>query len=333
MISPSRVLITGATGAVGPLVAKAFHEAGYLVRTFSLDPPPAVWPEDIDTRIGDVTDSKELESAMEGVDSVVHLAALLHIANPSPDLAAEYERVNVGGTAAVVEVALKSQVRRVVFFSTIAVYGPSGGAILTEESPVRPVTLYGRSKRAAENVVLSARRADGSGLGTVLRLGAVYGARVKGNYQRLLRALSRGRFVAIGQGSNRRTLVYDKDVARAALSAAQHEKAAGKVFNVTDGRLYTLREIIEAICGALGRRYPVLSLPAGPVRWAAGIVEDGAKLSGYRPPITREAIDTYREDVAVDGRRIQRELEFMPRYDLAAGWKDAVEELQRIGEL
>ena len=144
-----------------------------------------------------------------------------------------------------------------------------------------------------------------------MRLGAVYGSRIKGNYERLTHALARNRFIPIGNGSNRRTLVYDQDVASAAVLALQHPAAAGKIFNVSDGEFHTLNDIILAICQALGRKPPSMSLPIGPVRFAAGIVEDMARLVGLQPPITRATIDKYSEDLAVDSRRIQKELGFM----------------------
>ena len=118
------------------------------------------------------------------------MAALLRIVNPPSELREKYERVNIGGTATVVEAAIKAGVKRVVLFSTIAVYGPSDGRVLNEMSPTHPDTFYAQTKRAAEQIVLNARGADGQPLGTVLRLGAVYGSRIKGNYERLTRALA-----------------------------------------------------------------------------------------------------------------------------------------------
>ena len=118
------------------------------------------------------------------------MAALLHIVNPPPEMREKYERVNIGGTATVVEAAIKAGVKRVVLFSTIAVYGPSDGSVLNEMSPTHPDTFYAQTKCAAEQIVLNARGADGQPLGTVLRLGAVYGPRIKGNYERLTRALA-----------------------------------------------------------------------------------------------------------------------------------------------
>jgi len=351
MVHSPRILITGATGAVGPRVVHALDQAGFLIRSFSVDTPTSgMFPQSVEVLIGDVTDQAAVQSAMQGVDAVVHMAALLHIVNPPPELREKYERVNIGGTATVVEAAIKAGVKRVVLFSTIAVYGPSDGRVLNEMSPTHPDTFYAQTKCAAEQIVLNARGADGQPLGTVLRLGAVYGSRIKGNYERLTRALAANRrgnkgtrsqflgklghvplfprlpFIPVGNGLNRRTLVYDKDVGRAAALAVSHPAAAGRVFNVTDGRFHTLNEIIESICSALGRKPPRLSLPVGPTRTLIGLIEKGSHVIGIKPPVTKAIIDKYTEDIAVDGSLIQKELGFIPQYDLKTGWEETVKE-------
>ncbi|MEN6317423.1 MAG: NAD-dependent epimerase/dehydratase family protein [Syntrophaceae bacterium] len=328
------ILITGATGAVGPLVVEAFHAAGYLIRTLSIDPPPAgSWPNYVETRIGNITDESAVLSAMQGVDSVIHLAALLHVMNPTPEMREKYERINIGGTATVVDAAIKSGVKRVVLFSTIAVYGPSGNCVLNEMSPTHPDTFYAETKCVAEKIVLNARSSDSNPLGTVLRLGAVYGSRIKGNYEKLTYALARHRFIPIGDGRNRRTLVYDKDVAHAAVLAAKHDDAAGKIYNVSDGQFHLINEIVDAICAALGRPPPRFSLPVAPVRWMAGLLNNGGQVFGLKSPITRGIIDKYTEDIAVDSRRIQKELGFVPQFDLYAGWRDTIQEMRQLGKL
>ncbi|MFH1122559.1 MAG: UDP-glucose 4-epimerase, partial [Pseudomonadota bacterium] len=157
--------------------------------------------------------------------------------------------------------------------------------------------------------------------------------RIKGNYERLTQALVRHRFIPIGDGLNRRTLVSDKDVARAAVLAVSHPAAAGRVFNVTDGEFHTLNEIIESICSALGRKPPRLSLPVGPTRTLIGLIEKGSRSIGLKPPVTREMIDKYTEDIAVDSSRIQTELGFKPQYDLRSGWQETVQEMRKMGQL
>ncbi len=329
-----RILITGASGAVGPSVVLAFHAAGFRVRTFSLDAPESgLFPPDVETIIGDIGDRAAVSAAMQGVDGVVHMAALLHRDDPPPALRSAYERINVDGTASVVSAGLRERVGRILFFSTIAVYGPGNGNILTEESPPHPTGFYSRTKRDAEKIVLGAHDADGRPLGTVLRLGAVYGPRIKGHYRQLIGSLSRGRFVFVGDGNNRRTLVQEKDVAAAAVLAMEHPGTAGLVLNVTDGAFHTVREMIVVLSGLLGRRVPRVSLPVAWARAAAGALEFGARRLGKEPPVTRAMIDTLIEDVAVSGDRFIGELGFAPGSDLEPGWAEVLEGLRRTGSL
>jgi nucleoside-diphosphate-sugar epimerase len=284
----------------------------------------------VEACVGDVTDAVAVQDAMQGVDAVIHLAALLHIVNPPPALQEKYERINVGGTSTVVFAAVKAGVKRIVLFSTIAVYGLSAGRILTEETPPCPDTFYAQTKLAAEKIVLEAKGADGEPIGVVLRLGAVYGSRIKGNYERLTHALAHRHFIPIGSGLNRRTLVYDKDVAGAAVLAASHPAAVGRVFNVTDGEFHTLNEIIECICCALGRKRPAMSLPLKPSRFIAALIEKGGQAVGLKLPALKATIDKYNEDIAVDGSLIQKELGFLSRYDLQTGWRETVREMRLV---
>jgi len=297
-------------------------------------PTPGLLPDDVEIRLGDITDTAVAFAAMSGIDAVVHLAALLHIVNPPSNLRERYERINVGGTATVVDAAIKADVKRVVLTSTIGVYAPSGGRVLDEESTAVPDSFYGQTKLAAERIVLAARRADdGQPIGTVLRLAAVYGSRVKGNYSRLVQALAGGRFLPIGHGSNRRTLVYDKDVAAAVRMALEHPHAAGQVFNVTDGEIHTLRRIIEAICAGLGRRPPRVALPVTPIRLGLGVADSLGRAIGRDLPVNSTMLEKYLEDVAVDGTKIMRELGFRPAYDLTAGWREAIDQMRQNGDL
>ena len=85
----------------------ALLEAGYRIRALSLDsPPPGQWPEGVDTQIGDITDPGAVRATMASVESVIHLAALLHIVNPPLALCEKYERINVDGTTNVVKAAI-----------------------------------------------------------------------------------------------------------------------------------------------------------------------------------------------------------------------------------
>jgi nucleoside-diphosphate-sugar epimerase len=322
-------LVTGATGAVGPALVERLLGEGLRVRLVSRGALPVPWPrEKVEAVRGDVTDRATVGRAVEGMDWVFHLAAQLHVARPDSSLAPTFERVNVEGTRVLVEEAARAGVKRLVFFSTISVYGPTGPEGADEDSVPRPDTLYGETKLRAEDVV---RSAPGSGDLTtaVLRLAAVYGPRMKGNYVRLARALGSGWFVPIGRGLNRRTLVHEVDVAEAALLAASSPRAAGRLYNVTDGNIHHLRDILAAVNGARGRRRPRLHLPIALARAAAWLGDGACALAGQGRPFAA-ALDTYTQDVAVRGDRIRNELAFRPRFDLESGWRDALGSARRI---
>ncbi len=113
-----RVLVTGATGAVGPTVLRALKEAGWSPRVLAQPGSENVLRElDVEARTGDIADPSALGPAMEGISTVVHMAALLHeTGSRSP--ASEYERVNVQGTVATLAAARRAGVSRLVLMST-----------------------------------------------------------------------------------------------------------------------------------------------------------------------------------------------------------------------
>jgi nucleoside-diphosphate-sugar epimerase len=296
--------VTGATGVLGPLLVDALLDRGATVRAFCRQPSDLAIRSGIEVHVGDIRDEAAVLAATQGMSMVFHLAGLLHETNrPAPD--SVYEAVNVDGTRHVARAAAHCGAA-VILFSTIAVYGATREPA-DEETPVAPSGAYATTKRRAEEIVL------GAGLpATVLRLAAVYGSRMKGNYPRLVDALRRRRFIAVGDGSNRRTLVHQDDVVRAALLAADHVGDAPGVYNVTDGRAHSMREILGAISAALGRPAPRWSVPAGVARALARPLGYGAML------------DKYLENVEVRGERIQRTLGFEPRFGLLDGWKNAL---------
>jgi UDP-glucose 4-epimerase len=316
-------LVTGAGGAIGSTLVQRLLAQGYNVRALVRESAStARMPEGVEVIRSDITDCRGIREAVEGRDVVFHLAAKLHVNNPAPDLKDEYLRVNVEGTRCLAGAARAAGVERLVFFSTISVYGNSQpGQLIDEETALRPDCWYAETKMEGEKVALAELPA------AVLRVAAVYGPGMKGNYPRLVQAMRRKRLALIGDGRNRRTLVHTDDVCDAAIAAAEDDTAVGQIFNVTDGSVHTMREIIVAIADALGQHPPRFHLPARPVRFIAGLLEDGMRLIGKESPIERATIDKLTEDIAVSGDKIQRQLGFQPRFDLHTGWRQTIEQM------
>ena len=145
--------------------------------------------------------------------------------------------------------------------------------------------------------------------------------------------LARRRFVQLGTGENRRTLVFDEDVAAAAIACANAASAASKVYNVTDGRVHAMRDIVAAICAGLGRKPPRLQIPVSPVRMIARTMETVGSAANIRLPIRSATIDKYLEDVAIVGERIRADLNWEPQVDILSGWRETIAGLRRTGEL
>lgn len=326
---PKSCLVTGATGVVGPQLVEALVDRGFKVRVLVRRCPPSnLFPPGVTTVEGDLLDRDALQKSTSGIDAVFHLAAKLHVNNPDAALRDEYQRVNVEGTRLLLDLAVAAGVRRFVYFSTISVYGPGeSGQVFSEVDTPAPDGIYAQTKYEAERCVLGARRPETlAPIGVVLRIGAIYGPHMKGNYPRLIRAIRKGLFIPLGNGSNRRTLVHERDVVVAAMLAAEHPRAAGQVYNVTDGQIHTFGEIVATICQVLGKALPPFHLPTTPVRFLAGVAEDVFRFVGRRSLIVRATVDKLIEDVAVTGEKFQREMNFQPQFDLPEGWRDTIKQ-------
>jgi UDP-glucose 4-epimerase len=163
-------------------------------------------------------------------------------------------------------------------------------------------------------------------MGVALRFAAVYGPQLKGNYRRLVQSLRRGPALRIGSGQNRRTLISEWDVASAVLLAASHPLAAGNVYNVSDGHVHTINEILAAINLALGKKNRVFTLPVSFARSGAAWMDRLLTPFGIAPA-GKQAVEKYIEDVAVDSSRISRDLGFRAELNLNSGWRRTVSEI------
>jgi len=150
---------------------------------------------------------------------------------------------------------------------------------------------------------------------------------MKGNYLKMINGLHRGWFLPIGPAQNRRALIYIDDAIQAALIASVHPMAAGNVYNLTDGKIYTLLDIIHGMCRVLDRKKPRIHLPVSFIRLSVRLFEGFFNLFNRNSPIRQEMVDAMLEDRAVSGEKIQQELGFRPQIVLENGWKTIIDEI------
>jgi len=321
-----RALVTGATGMIGPALVNQLLLEGWETRIIARrDYASNLFVAPVENVFGDIRHLHSLDEAMKGIDVVFHLAAKLHINDPSPRIANEYDQINVTGAANVALAALKAGVRRMVHFSTIGVYGPSFGCTpYIENSALNPQSLYAQTKAESEQAVIKLFSGQSRSSATIVRLAAVYGPRMQGNYRTLVKAMRFGLFCPVGSGQNRRTMIYIDDLVRAAILTAVHPAAAGRVYNITDGNVYTLSDVLKTIADALGKRPPLFHLPYKPIRAISALADGVTQTFGLSAPRLGALVDKLIEDVAASGEKLQRELSFLPQYSLTDGWKKAL---------
>jgi len=196
------------------------------------------------------------------IAGVLHLAGRAHRSPRSQEEAQEFFRVNADGTRNLLLGLDRSREapENLVFVSTVAVYGVTGGEGLDEDTPRRATDPYGESKRRAEDLVAEWGRRRGVRIG-IVRLPLVAGARAPGNLGAMIRAMGKGYYFGVGDGNARRSMVLARDVAEALFKVA----AVGGVFHLTDGRHPSFRELEDGLSHELGRR-PPLRIPIGCAR-------------------------------------------------------------------
>jgi nucleoside-diphosphate-sugar epimerase len=310
-----KVLVTGATGYVGSAIAQACISAGLDVRL--TDRSATVNYERAQYQTSNLLDENSLAHATSGVDVVVHAAGLAHQFGGAGEDTESFNRVNVQGTANLCRAAIASGVRRLVLISSVSVYGPGAG-VKSESHPCQPEGAYAKSKYEAEKkaseLAVEARMPL-----TILRLATVYGEGDPGNVGRLIRALDKGRFLWIGDGSNSKSLIHRDDVARACLAVVQKPAPSYdlEAYNVTAPPC-TMSEVVNQICVALSRRVPRLHVPSAPLVLLASSASRLPGLTRRLTPIQR-TLRKWLEDDIYDGAKFEQTFKFKTAVSISEG--------------
>ncbi|MES2353044.1 MAG: SDR family oxidoreductase [Pseudomonadota bacterium] len=308
-----KILVTGATGFVGQALCRSLFQEGHSLRL-------AVRHEDDRAHalgkavrsplycVGDINATTNWNAALQGIEAVIHLAALVHQMDKSalPSLA-DYRAVNREGTAHLARSAVNAGVRRLLFLSSIKVNGEiTTDQPFTEACVPAPEDPYGISKWEAEQALAGIARDSGLEV-VVLRPTLMYGAGVKGNFLRLMSAVNRRLPLPLGAIRNKRSLLYLGNLIDAITLSINSPQAAGKTFLVSDGEDYSTSELILALAKALKVRPILLPVPPFAIRITGKIMNKNAE------------VHRLLSSLQVDSRKIRTELAWTPRFRLADG--------------
>ena len=256
---PGRVLVTGAAGFFGGVLARHLADRDMVVTSLDRlrdpDPDPRITYALADLRFPDQI--RHVFRTHGPFDAVFHCAALIGHENPDPR---ELWDSNVTGTGHLADICIQEDVRKLVYISSICVFGRAYDYLVTEDEPTCPVCDYGRSKLAGEEEVKKrAQKLDTD----ILRVPTIVSAGRLGLLTIFFEFVKEGRRIyLVGDGSNRYQFIFAGDLATACVLAA---RAPGSTtYHVGSDNVKTLREVYAAVIEEAGTRSRFFCLPEKP---------------------------------------------------------------------
>jgi nucleoside-diphosphate-sugar epimerase len=309
----SKVLVTGAGGFIGRPLCRELFQRGYQVRG-AMRTHGQLSAAGETVTVGAIDASTNWADALRGVDTVIHLAARVHVMkDKAADPLTEFLKVNLYGTANLAQQAVRAGVKRLVFASSIKVNGESTEARpFAESDEPDPQDPYAVSKLQAEQVLQKISKETGLEV-VIVRPPLVYGAGVKGNFLRLLAAIDKGIPLPLAGAHNLRSLVYVGNLVDALIACATRPAAAGQTYLVSDGEGVSTALLVEYIAKALGRSSRAFYFPPGMIRAAAAMLGRA------------EQMDRLFGSLRVNDHKIRSELGWAPPYTLEQGLRATAE--------
>ncbi len=309
------ILITGVNGFIASHLAERLRREGRAVRGLARRPESAAWLADQGVEVvgGDLLDADALARAVEGCATVMHAAAW----TGGPELTPEQAwRTNVAGTFGVIEAARDAGIARLVYISSVAVYGLNSAPLIDESMPTPPVgQLYPDSKIAAESAV----RASGLPY-VIVRPASTYGSRGMAWTVGPIAQIKRGRLILAGADTGLVTPGYIDNVVDGLLLTLTHPAAVGEAFNLCDDRAVTYREFYLTYARVLGiERLP--SLPVWVYKAARNPVVNAARRLAGRQPAGAWSWHFRFNPSQFSVAKAQRLLGYTPAIDFAEGMR------------
>ena len=327
------VLITGGTGFIGSRLALRCLEEGHSVRVLGQENNAAesetsamLAGSGAEVLLVSITDQQKVAEALQGVDVVYHLAAAQHEAN-IPD--SRFWEVNVNGTRNILEASVTAGVKRLVYGSTIGVYGSAPNGTLDEDSPLRPDNIYGVTKLEAEKLALS----FAAQLPVVaIRISETYGPGDR-RLLKLFKAIKKNRFFVIGKGTNLHHPIFIDDLIRGLIHAAANQAINGKVLILSGKEPVTTNQMASTIAAEVGGKVPRWHAPLLPFLSLAVAMAKTMGPLGMQPPLHPRRMDFFRTSFIFSGVQAAQALEFTPQIGFKEGVRQTASWYTEMGYL
>lgn len=305
------ILVLGGSGFVGTRLTAALLKRGQRVHIGDIHPStefPDLWTQ------CDVRYPETLSDPFRQAGVVINLAAE-HRDDVRP--LSRYHETNVEGAEHICRVARETGITKIVFTSSVAVYGFPKGRV-DETGPFAPFNLYGQTKLEAEGIYRAWAEEDFSRSLVIVRPTVVFGEGNRGNVYNLLHQIAAGKFLMVGDGANLKSMAYVENVA--AFLVYVLELGSGvHIFNYVDGPDMDTNTLVLHILQSLGRSS---KMPRRVSEWAAlagaTVLDTVARLTGRTFPISAIRVRKFCESTQFKAERVA-ELGFTPPFSLREG--------------
>jgi len=300
------ILVTGATGFTGSVLIRKLLEAGANVSAIRRNTSKFSQELPVKWIVGDVYDPATIDTAVENIEYVFHVAAAFREAKIE-DI--EYHRVHVESTKMLAERLVgRSDFIRFVHVSTMGVHGHVENPPGNEESPYAPGDQYQITKLEAELWIRDFARQNNFPV-TVIRPTGIFGP----GDRRLLKVFKMAKapfYPILGGGQCLYHLIHVEDLADAMMLAAVHENGVGEVFLVGNESAIALEDMVKVIARELQTTPRPIRLPAAPFFCLGALCEVICRPLGIEPPIYRRRVAFFTKDRSFDTSRIRNRLGF-----------------------
>lgn len=250
-----KVTLIGGSGFVGTRLINLLKDnASYSMKNIDLQ--PSHFFNEI-TTIGDVRSQEQMDEQLKDSDCVVLLAAQ-HRDDVSP--VSLYYDTNVEGMKVTLRAMEKNNVKRIVFFSSVAVYGLNKNNP-NENHPKDPFNHYGKSKWQAEQVLEEWYRSHSDWNVNVIRPTVIFGERNRGNVYNLLKQIASGRFLMVGKGINHKSMAYVGNIVAFVEFMLENKKNGYNIFNYIDKPDMNMNDLVALVSKVLGKHIPAVHFP------------------------------------------------------------------------
>jgi nucleoside-diphosphate-sugar epimerase len=305
-----KAFVTGANGFTGSHLVKALEQRGDTVVGWVRKSSDLSRLADCKVQFayGDITDAKALQAAMQGVDAVFHTAAYVELGVVDE---AKMQQVNVEGTRAVMQAAQQAGVSKVVYCSTIGIYGDTQGRVINETFQRTQKDFssgYDRTKYQAQQLV-DQFAAEGLPVVSVMPSG-IFGADDP-HFGPVIDQFLKGRLKLWAGGDRITGIVHADDLVDAMLLAADKAKP-GSHYILSAGEM-TTREMFQFLSQETGIAPPG-EAPKAIVRFLGNLLDPVGRLLSWQPPLSRERVHyIYDRCVRVNSAKARQELGWQPR--------------------